>query len=703
MMKLRQQLILATLFIFAAAEWSAAQTTDFTIPADSERLTLESIFLEPVIPGIRPSLRSFSPDGSAIYYSWNDSSYFDTGIYSLSLSGGEPEPLEETPPRVVHSPDNRRIAYTKDGDLYLSHTDGTGEQRIVASQSSEFNPQWSPNGRMLAFMRDGDVWVTHTTRPEIVQVTRRGNNGPSFTLRGWAGNERLIVSQTDNSDARTIYFPTYADEFVTPGTTRRGIPHVTFFTAHLDGSPLDTLSAGVQRTSPAATHSGNYILLDYSDAALKERRVHLFDTRNDSESILFDDQTEGWLHGTALRTAPRTDRAFLLSEQSGWNHLYLLDFPRQQVTQITSGEYEITWADWVDDQTIVYANNQADYGERHLFLYDLQSDSHRQLTADEAYRYQFSLSPDRSTLVYAKTYFNEPYDLFMIDLANPGEELQLTHSVPDRFHDHYWQTEQYVRFTGRDGETGLAMSVLYPEDYNPERQYPVVVFAHGAGSLQNVYKGWSNNYWREYMFHQYLTYHDYIVVEVDFRHSTGYGRAFREDVTDWMGRYETEDIVDGLDWLQEHTGGALDLGRVGIYGGSYGGFMALYALTAEPERFHAGAALRKVTNWRNYYYANPWYTLPRLGDPDEVPEHYDRSSPLTYADELQHPVILLHGLIDDNVGFQDAVQYAEALIQSRHENFEMMMYPTERHGFTSPNSWYDEYLRIFNFFEKHLK
>jgi dipeptidyl aminopeptidase/acylaminoacyl peptidase len=142
---------------------------------------------------------------------------------------------------------------------------------------------------------------------------------------------------------------------------------------------------------------------------------------------------------------------------------------------------------------------------------------------------------------------------------------------------------------------------------------------------------------------------------------------------------------------------------VGIYGGSYGGFMALYALTYKPDRFHAGAALRKVTNWRNYYYANPSYTLPRLGDPEEAPEHYDRSSPLTYARNLSRPALLLHGLVDDNVGAQDAFQYIEELILSGNEEFELMIYPGENHGFTSPYSWHDEYRRIFEFFEKHLK
>jgi dipeptidyl aminopeptidase/acylaminoacyl peptidase len=324
---------------------------------------------------------------------------------------------------------------------------------------------------------------------------------------------------------------------------------------------------GVHRSSYGASHSGRFVAVDYADAALKEREIKIFDTQNDTtESVLFEDTTDGWLHGYSMNFAPGSEKLLFSSEQSGWNHIYLADLANGSVNQLTEGDYEITWAAWIDDQTIAYASNEEDYGVRHIFLYNLEDQSTEQLTSRDAYRYQFSLSPDRSALIYAKTYFNEPYDLFMIDMENPGEEIQLTQSVPEQFDNIEWQKEDYIRFTGRDGETGLSMSVLYPEDYTPDETYPVVVFAHGAGSLQNVYKGWSNNYWREYMFHQYLTYHGYIVVEVDFRHSTGYGRKFREDVTNWMGKYETIDIVDGLDWLQEETGGALDLDNVGIYG-----------------------------------------------------------------------------------------------------------------------------------------
>ncbi len=668
-----------------------------------ENLTLEDIFHEPVLPGIRPNMNFISDDQTRIFFSWNDSSYYETGLYSIDMNGNDLREEDDEVPRPIHSPDGSRIAFTKDGSIYIANADGSDEQKIVSTQENEFGLTWSPDSKKLAFVRSGDVWVTNVEKPGIHQVTKQDGNSPGFSLDGWAGNDKLIVRQTDFSDARTIYFPEYVDEFVVPGRTTRGIPDVSLFVASMDTTALDTLITGTHRSSTGASNSGQFVAIDYADPALKHRKLIVHDLHNEQNNVVFEDSTEGWLHHTYFSFAPESDKIMFLSEQSGWNHIYTVNPDGTSLTQHTRGNYYVPWARWTDDNTIVFASNEEDFGERHIYTLDINNSAIEKLTNKEAYRYQFRLTPDRQQLIYAKTYFNEPYDLFRLDLNNPGDEIQITNSVPGRFYEFDWQTEDYIHFIGRDGETTLAMSVLYPQNFDESENYPVVVFAHGAGSLQNVYKGWSNNYWREYMFHQYLLLHGYVVVEVDFRHSTGYGRKFREDVTNWMGKYETQDIVDGLDWLQDNCSGCLDLDRVGIYGGSYGGFMALYALTDKPDRFHVGAALRKVTNWRNYYYANPWYTLPRLGDPEEVPEHYDRSSPLTYAPELKRPALLLHGLIDDNVGAQDAFQYAEELIQNGNTNFEMMIYPSERHGFTSPHSWYDEYYRIFHFFEEHLK
>ncbi|MDX1591639.1 MAG: DPP IV N-terminal domain-containing protein, partial [Balneolaceae bacterium] len=355
------------------------------VPQD---LTLKEIFHEPMIPGIRPQFRYFNTSQDTIYFSWNDSSYYDTGLYKMALDNGEPQKVDEEDisPRPILSPNNRFMVYSDDGDLFLSRTDGSGARRIIATKERDVNPVWSPNSRKLAFVRSGDVWVTDVVTPELIQLTSRSENEPGFSIRDWAGNNRLILSQSDYSDSRTIYFPEYADEFVTPGASRRGIPDVTFFIAHLDSMSTDTLLTGWNRSSTAGSFSGNYAVIDASDDSLKNRSIYVFNLRNNTQSVLFEDSTDGWLSGTSIRFAPRTDRLLFSSEQSGWNHLYLANLMNGEIEQLTSGDFEITWSRWLDDQNILYVSNEADYGERHVFIHNLGDGSTRQLTTEPAYR-----------------------------------------------------------------------------------------------------------------------------------------------------------------------------------------------------------------------------------------------------------------------------------------------------------------------------
>lgn len=667
-----------------------------------DTLKLQDLFFEPYLPGIRPGFINFTADQESIYFSWNDSAYIETGTYRVDLGGSN---VEKAPDDVIENyelnPAQNKIVYTKNNKLFLNNIEFSDEQVLANTMSGISSPKWSPDGSRIAFLKNGDVWITSGDRPLLLQVSKTGKHSAYNSVQ-WAGNNRILLTGTDNTEARTIYFPKYLGEFVTPGSDTRGIPETTFAIANLESGIIDTLISDRNRSTVSASASGKYLSVDYADPALKHRQIKVYNLETGVMNIVFEDSTEGWLYNTNMQFNPDHDVIMFQSERDNWNHIYTVNPDGSNLRQHTAGEYDIPWAAWLDPFTIIYASSEEDPGVRHVYTINVRNGSVRQLTEAEAYRYQFNLSPDKRYLVYARTYFNEPYDLYRINLERPEREIRLTNTIPERFKDIEWQKEDYIRFTGRDGKTELSMSVLYPPDFDSVNEYPVIVFFHGAGSLQNVYKGWSNNYWREYMFHQFLTLHGYVVVEVDFRHSTGYGRKFREDVTNWMGKYETYDTIDGLDWLQENVGG-LDLGRVGSYGGSYGGFMSLYATSTEPGRFHAAAALRAVTNWRNYYYANPWYTKPRLGTPEDNPEHYKQSSPLTYASEMEHPVLILHGLIDDNVGFQDAVQYIEELIQDGHEEFDMMIYPSERHSFTQPETWYDEYRRVFEFFEKHLK
>jgi dipeptidyl aminopeptidase/acylaminoacyl peptidase len=223
-----------------------------------------------------------------------------------------------------------------------------------------------------------------------------------------------------------------------------------------------------------------------------------------------------------------------------------------------------------------------------------------------------------------------------------------------------------------------------------------VIFVHGAGYLHNVGNFWSQ-YPREYLFNQFLAKHGYVVLDVDYRASAGYGRDWRTAIYRWMGGRDLQDQVDASKWLGTTHG--IPGSRVGIYGGSYGGFMTLMALFTAQDHFGAGAALRSVTDWAHY---NEGYTSSILNRPQDDTLAYRRSSPIYFAEGLRAPLLMAHGMVDVNVHYQDIVRLEERLIELGKTDWTLASYPVEDHGFVRPSSWTDEYTRIFDLFERTI-
>src|SRR6186713_3740266 len=200
------------------------------------------------------------------------------------------------------------------------------------------------------------------------------------------------------------------------------------------------------------------------------------------------------------------------------------------------------------------------------------------------------------------------------------------------------------------------------------------------------------------MFHNLLADNGYTVLYIDYRASAGYGRDWRTGIYQFMGGKDLTDNVDGAAYLVKEHG--VDPKRIGIYGGSYGGFITLMGLFTTPDVFAAGAALRPVTDWAHY---NHGYTSNILNTPALDPEAYKKSSPIYFAEGLKNRLLILHGMVDVNVHFQDAVRLTQRLIELGKNNWELASYPMEDHGFVEPSSWTDEYKRIFKLFENVLK
>jgi len=220
-----------------------------------------------------------------------------------------------------------------------------------------------------------------------------------------------------------------------------------------------------------------------------------------------------------------------------------------------------------------------------------------------------------------------------------------------------------------------------------------VIFVHGAGYLQNVHKWWSD-YAREYMFDHLLASKGYTVLDLDYRGSAGHGRDWRAAIYRHMGGRDLDDQVDGARWLVKTLG--IDSTRIGIFGGSYGGFITLMAMFTKPGVFAAGAALRPVTDWAHY---NHPYTARILNQPQDDTTAYQQSSPIYFAQGLRGHLLICHGMVDDNVHFEDTARLIQRLIELGKTNWDVAVYPVERHGFVRADSWTDEYRRILALFD----
>jgi dipeptidyl aminopeptidase/acylaminoacyl peptidase len=293
------------------------------------------------------------------------------------------------------------------------------------------------------------------------------------------------------------------------------------------------------------------------------------------------------------------------------------------------------------------------------------------------------------------SFVNRPPDLFLTQNRPGAEASQLTVSPSREWLSFNWITPEIVMIPASDGAK-VPAHIYRPKDMGAQPNGAAVIFVHGAGYLHNVGNFWSE-YPREYMFNQYLASKGYTVLDLDYRASAGYGRDWRTAIYRYMGGRDLQDQVDASKYLTKEF--SIDPDRIGIYGGSYGGFITEFALFTQAQYFGAGAAIRSVTDWAHY---NHGYTSNILNLPQTDTVAYRQSSPIYFAEGLKDPLLILHGMVDVNVLAQDDIRLAQRLIELGKENWELALYPVEDHAFVRPSSWTDEYKRIFKIFEENL-
>ncbi len=734
----------------------------------AQTLDVRTIMREPSIAGMRVESQRLSPNGEFVIYAWSAEAREPKDLYFVSTKGGTPRLLVKAEENfeartgaaesklnyglivrdefararekglggIDISPDSKRLLFSQNSDVYVIELGDAASKprRIFRTQGAESGARWLGNDSILYSM-SGNFFVITLKDASVVQVTREANPQSFISVSGVVttqDSKLLAYVVSDGSKQRALFVPNYLDEFVQTPSSRRGFNDQKIYVSRLDGGQERPFEIKLPKSEGVGYIRGldwaadnSSLLVDRIDQDLKRRQLFYITSAGskDEKSILVTEEVdEKWVASLSriVESNPKDPGVlFFGSERDGFNHLYVAKLNNDQfnISQVTKGQFEVDWAKWSPSgETIVLSSTEKGASERQFFELNLAVNERYPITSGQSgMKTGAQLEGDgMPVLLYEGSTWNKPGDLFAISVCTKCRAIftpaRLTDTVPANFSSMKWNAPKFIDIPSRDGKP-IKSKIYLPEQFESEvasakkrggrKVFPMVIFVHGAGYLQNTINGW-NNYYREFMFNQILTRKGYVVLDIDYRGSAGYGRDWRTDVHDFLGGKDYDDHVDAIDYVVKYF--SVDGDRVGVYGGSYGGFMAGMLITRAPEKVAAAAALRPVFDWKNYFYSSPIYTVERLGFPEKNPEAYRRSSPISYAEQLKRPLLILHGLVDSNVPAQDSIQMIEKLMRlEKTKFFEAMLFPSEDHGFIRPSSWADEYERIEAFFDKHLK
>jgi dipeptidyl aminopeptidase/acylaminoacyl peptidase len=561
-----------------------------------------------------------------------------------------------------------------------------------------------PGGRFVAFRLRQAPSQQETTRvPQYLTASgyteslharpKVGSSQPTYQL-GVYDRQRdstFLVDAAQIPGVAQAYPP--PNDYAQLGRSQPGVG------ASTEAQPREVIMMG-----PTWHPNLSYGLLEIRSLDFKDRWIMALDPANGQLTLLDQQHDPAWIDGPGIGRwlgnmaemgwVPNSDQAWFLSEESGYTHLYTVSLRTGQRRALTYGPYEVSKVQPSRDGRYLYfTSNEVHPGERHFYRVAVDGGPAERLTTLPGWS-EVTLSPDEKHLAIRYSNANTPWELYLQRNKPGAVPQQLTQSTSQAFQSYPWRRPEVLTLPTRDGQD------LYARLYRPDTIVEggaAVLFVHGAGYLQNAHKGWSG-YFREYMFHNLLADQGYLVLDIDYRGSAGYGRDWRTDVYRHMGGKDLDDHVDAAQWLVDRF--EVDPERIGIYGGSYGGFITLMAMFTQPEVFACGAALRPVTDWAHY---NHPYTAPMLNLPQTDSLAYQRSSPIYHAEGLQGPLLICHGMVDTNVHFQDVVRLTQRLIELGKTDWDVAFYPAEGHSFQHASSWTDEYRRIYELFERELK
>lgn len=707
-----------------------------TRPFDT--ITIEQVAQLPR-PGMTvPGMVRFTPDSRAVCYLLSAERNLARSLWRYDIATGErrvlagPEPaqsfsreeeLRRERMRIRHEGVTSYAFATKAEQEVLiipagsavSVSPGGGPFAAVPGTEGAVDPWLSPDGKQVAFVRDGDLFTVEIASGISRRLTATAEDGLTNGVAEFIAAEELDRDQgfwwsPDSSriafieaDSRHIpVYPIVHQGKETVDVEYHRYPFAGAPNAYLRLGVVDLATGAIswmdlgderdQYIARVAWRADGSLTTQLLSRDQKDLSLLTFDGREGR--ALVHEHCQPWLNLQHDARFLESGEILWSSEKSGFRHLYVHDESGRELRQLTSGEWVVTGVVGVDEpgRLVYFTANREDPTTQDVYRVSLAGGPVERLTAAAAI-HGAVLSKDGRYLVEHRSSPGHAPEVTLVELAS-GTRTVLFANDGNSSEDLGLAPPEYVTLPADDGVTTLHGAIYRPPSLEPGRKYPVIVSVYGGPHVQRVTRDWSLTV---DMRAQYLARKGFVVFVLDNRGSANRGLAFEGHIHLRMGTVEVDDQAAGVRWLAERYG-FVDGGRVGVYGWSYGGYMTLLCLVKQPGLFKVGVAGAPVTHYDGY---DTGYTERYMSTPEANPDGYRDGSVMAHVANLEGKVLIVHGMIDENVHFRHTARLLVALTAAGKE-YDLLFYPEERHMPRDPKGLLDHERRVLGYLEAHV-
>lgn len=735
--------------VLASIALSAAVAAGQPAPGPTRRLTIERIAASPNLLGTAPGSPEWSPDSRTLAFLWNDQARPARDVWTVSSVGGKPVRLTNVsgaggcataPPagasepasgsgasvaEVTWAPDGETLFLLCRGNVFSVPRAGGALVPLTRTGGSKSDLAVSPDGRFVSFLQDGDLWLITRPAGDLVRATHVGVPGPGTVPLGtynrpdvefgryvwggalpaylWSPDSRTVaLHYVDRRKVRKVPFPYYLGDETTVNELRRGYPGdhdeirtLAFY--HVGSGQLRMLEfpdQGWRFINGYAWADGERLLIDQQTDTQQDRWLLFAHAATGAMEEVWHDQRASRVYNAVEALWDAVGRRILMiGDLDDRYRLYDVNKPGTPPAALTPATYDITGvavAGTGAQRAIFVVSNEVNPYERHVYRMPASGGAAVRITTRPGTHQPF-VAPDGSAVALLSTSDTEPTELYLANARDGRPETRVTTSPPAEFGEYRWARPRYVTFKSRIDDHTLHARILEPPNLDRTKKYPIVFGPVYSNTVRNRWAG-ANATLQQFL----AVERQAIVVQVDVRGSTGYGRTFREQFLGDYGGRDLDDLQSALEYLE--TLPYADTKRAGLWGSSYGGLLTVYMLFKKPGVFKAGVAGAAAVDPR--FFGVDDVAITRL--PNTDPEIFRKGVAAQYAKNLRDPLLFIHGMQDDVVPFKTIVDLMEQLMRLG-KDFDIALAPAATHGWTQRDYYATfMYRKLVTHFERHL-